>query len=78
MGEVWGLRDLEGNVRPNWTVYGTFSLGQKYDYDPHTKCFYFYAGGRTFRYDPAAREWKDLAPASDPQRELGGKSLSAQ
>ena len=30
-GEVWSLRDLEGNVRPNWTIYGTFSLGQKYD-----------------------------------------------
>src|SRR5205807_3251521 len=30
-GEVWGFRDTDGNVRPNWTVYGTFSLGQKYD-----------------------------------------------
>src|SRR5262249_46638616 len=26
--EYWHLRDVEGNVRPNWTVYGTFSLGQ--------------------------------------------------
>src|SRR5262245_22635684 len=26
-GEVWGFRDLDGNVRPNWTIYGTFSLG---------------------------------------------------
>src|SRR5947209_2901955 len=22
-GEVWSFRDLEGNLRPNWTVYGT-------------------------------------------------------
>ncbi len=73
--EVFGFQDVEKNVRPNWTVYGTFSLGQKYDYDPDTKCFYFYAGGRTFRYDPAARTWKDLAPAGDPRQELGGVLL---
>lgn len=70
--EHWGFRDVMGNVRPNWTVYGTFSLGQKYDYDPDTKAFYFYAGGSTFRYDPAKREWKDLAPATHPQQALGG------
>lgn len=51
-GESWGFRDIEGNVRPNWTIYGTFSLGQKYDYDPDTKAFYFYAGGSTFKYEP--------------------------
>jgi Galactose oxidase, central domain len=73
--EVFGFQDSEKNIRPNWTVYGTFSLGQKYDYDPDTKCFYFYAGGRTFRYDPAAREWKDLEPAHDPQKDLGGVLL---
>jgi hypothetical protein len=73
--ELWHFRDREGNVRPNWTVYGTFSLGQKHDYDPDTKCFYFYAGGRTFRYDPVTRQWKDLLPATDPQRELGGTLL---
>ena len=66
--EHFHFRDSEGNVRPNWTVYGTFSLGQKYDYDPDTKCFYFYAGGRTFRYDPASRRWTDLAPKTDPQK----------
>ncbi len=71
-GEVWGFRDLEGNVRPNWTVYGTFSLGQKYDYDPDTKAFYFYAGGSTFKYEPAERKWTDLHPASHPEKELGG------
>ncbi len=74
-GELWEFRDVEGNVRPNWTVYGTFSLGQKYDYDPDTKCFTFYAKGKTFRYDPAARQWTDLAPKTDPQSALGGNLL---
>ncbi|HXD87630.1 MAG TPA: kelch repeat-containing protein [Urbifossiella sp.] len=70
--EYWSLVDSDGNARPNWTVYGTFSLGQKYGYDPNTKAFYFYAGGSTFRYDPAKREWKDLAPPTHPEKELGG------
>jgi hypothetical protein len=73
--ERFDLRDAEGNVRPNWTVYGTFSLGTKYDYDPDTKSFTFYAGGRTFRYDPDQRSWTDLAPKTHPQRELGGVLL---
>lgn len=71
-GEVWGFRDLEGNVRPNWTVYGTFALGQKYDYDPLTRAFYFYAGGSTFKYEPQQRRWTDLDPATHPEKELGG------
>jgi len=70
--ERWGFRDTAGNTRPNWTVYGTFSLGQKYDYDPETQAFYFYAGGSTFRYDPTKREWKDLAPDIHPEKALGG------
>src|SRR5262245_28426479 len=70
--EYWGFTDTAGTTRPNWTVYGTFSLGQMYDYDPDTKAFYFYAGGSTFRYDPAKREWKDFAPETDPQKTLGG------
>ena len=70
--ERWGLRDVEGNARPNWTVYGTFSLGQKYDYDPDTRAFYFYAGGSTFRLDPVRRVWKELAPATHPEQALGG------
>ena len=73
--EYWGFTDTAGNTRPNWAVYGTFSLGQKYDYDPDTKAFYFYAGGSTFRYDPATREWKDLAPPTHPEKELGGTLL---
>jgi hypothetical protein len=71
-GEVWGFRDSEGNVRPNWSVYGTFSLGQKYDYDPDTKAFYFYAGGSTFKYEPTQRKWTDLKPLTHPEKELGG------
>jgi len=74
-GETFGFRDLDGNVRPNWTVYGTFSLGQKYDYDPDTKAFYFYAGGHTFKYDPLRRTWADLDPPTHPEKELGGKLL---
>lgn len=70
--EHFRFNDLEGNTRPNWTVYGTFSLGQKYDYDPDTKCFYFFAGAHTFRYNPATREWADLKPAINPETELGG------
>ncbi|MFO0802341.1 MAG: kelch repeat-containing protein [Gemmataceae bacterium] len=71
-GESWSLTDATGNTRPNWTVYGTFSLGQKYAYDPDTKAFYFYAGGSTFKYDPALKQWKDLNPPTHPEKELGG------
>jgi hypothetical protein len=71
-GEVWGFRDTDGNVRPNWTIYGTFSLGQKYDYDSDTKAFYFYAGGSTFKYEPSERKWTDLNPPTHPEKELGG------
>ena len=74
-GEVWGFRDAEGNTRPNWTIYGTFSLGQKYDWDPDTKAFYFYAGGSTFKYDPAERKWTDLQPAMHPEKALNGRLL---
>jgi hypothetical protein len=70
--EYFRLEDAEGNIRPNWTVYGTFSLGAKYDWDSNRKSFVFYAGGRTFRYEPVERVWTDLAPKSDPQKELGG------
>ncbi|HZZ78338.1 MAG TPA: kelch repeat-containing protein [Gemmataceae bacterium] len=70
--ESWKIKDAEGKARPNWTVYGTFSLGQKYDYDPDSKSFVFYAGGKTLRYDPSARQWTDLAPPNHPEKELGG------
>jgi hypothetical protein len=70
--EYWTLTDAAGNTRPNWTVYGTFSLGQKYAYDSDTKAFYFYAGGSTFKYDPAAKQWTDMNPATHPEKELGG------
>ena len=68
----WNFQDAEGNIRPNWTVYGTFALGQKYDYDPDTKSFVFYANGRTFRYDPVERHWIDLAPSPTPRRNWAG------
>lgn len=70
--EHWRFQDAAGNTRPNWTIYGTFSLGQKYDYDPDAKCFTFFANGETFRYDPAKREWKNLEPPTNPEKELGG------
>jgi hypothetical protein len=73
--ERFDLTDAEGNARPNWTVYGTFSLGTKYDYDPDTRGFVFYAGGRTFRYDPGERSWTDLAPQTHPEKALGGVLL---
>jgi len=60
--EKWEFADAAGNIRPNWTNYGTFSLGHAYDYDPDTKTLLFYAKGKTFRYDPAARRWADLKP----------------
>src|SRR5262249_30387571 len=70
--EHWGFTDVAGTTRPNWTIYGTFSLGHAYDYDPDTKTFLFHANGSTFRYDPAKRSWTDLQPANDPQKALGG------
>lgn len=73
--ERWHFQDSEGNRRPNWTVYGTFSLGQKYDYDPDTKSFVFFAGSRTFRYQPVERQWSELTANTDPERALGGTLL---
>ena len=73
--ESFHFADRDGNTRPNWTVYGTFSLGHKSDYDPDTRCFYFFAGGRTFRYDPAAKTWTDLQPVTNPEAALGGVLL---
>ena len=67
--EKWGLVYTAPTVRPNWAIYGTFSLGHSYDYDPDTKTFLFYAKGKTFRYDPAARTWTDLKPEGDPAAE---------
>jgi len=73
--ENFHFQDREGTVRPNWTVYGTFSLGKNYDYDPDTKAFYFFTAGRTFRYDPISRIWADLQPATNPETTLGGTLL---
>jgi len=56
-------------------VYGTFSLGGKYDYDPDTRAFYFVAGNTTFKYDPKAKEWTDLRRRNGPEGMLGGVLL---
>ena len=72
--EHWGFGDTAGVTRPNWTIYGTFSLGQKYDYDPDTKAFYFYAGGSTFRYDPAKRDVEGSRPRNEPAADAGRNS----
>ncbi|HVW01766.1 MAG TPA: kelch repeat-containing protein, partial [Planctomycetaceae bacterium] len=71
-GERWQFTDEEGNTRPNWCIYGTFSLGHAYAWDPDTQTFLFYANGSTFRYDLKARTWTDLKPENDPQQALGG------
>ncbi len=73
--EVWGFADADGNTRPNWSVYGTFSLGGKYGYDPDTKAFYFHAANSTFKYDPKAREWSDLRRKTGPEGTHGGVLL---
>ena len=54
-----GFKDVKATRGQIRTIYGTLSLGQKYDYDPDTKAFYFYAGGSTFKYEPAERQWTD-------------------
>ena len=73
--ESWGFKDAKGNTRPNWSVYGTFSLGGLYGHDPDTDAFYFHTGGSTFRYYPKSREWIDLKRKTGPERSLGGKLL---
>ena len=74
-GESWGVTDTEDNTRPNWSVYGTFSLGGKYAYDPDTQAFYFMAANTTFKYDPKARVWQDLRRRAGPEDQLGGVLL---
>ncbi|HOX04900.1 MAG TPA: sigma-70 family RNA polymerase sigma factor [Planctomycetota bacterium] len=64
--ESWGLTDAEGNCRPNVTRYTGVKYGNQYALDPDSKRVFFYVMGSTFSYDPAARVWKDLAPASHP------------
>ncbi|MBY0460826.1 MAG: hypothetical protein K2V38_26200, partial [Gemmataceae bacterium] len=70
--ETWGFKDTDGNTRPNWTVYGTFSLGGKFDYNPDARAFVFLAGNSTFKYDPRNREWADLRRRNGPEGTLGG------
>jgi hypothetical protein len=72
--ESWGLRDAEGNCRPNATTYRGIWLYNQYALDADSNRVYFYARGSTFCYDPAARAWKDLAPANHPGK-AGGTLL---
>ena len=72
--EYWGLLDAEGNCRPNLTTYRGLWLYNQYAFDTDTKRVFFYARGSTFCYDPAARVWKDLAPANHPTK-AGGTLL---
>ena len=73
-GESWGFADVDGNTRPNWNVYGTFSIGGKCEYDPDTNAFYFNAATTTFKYDAQARTWSDLRRRG-PEDTLGGPLL---
>ena len=73
--ERWGFRDADNRTRPNWAVYGTFSLGGMYAHDPESDAFYFHAGRETFRYYPKSREWIDLKRKTGPGREFEGSLL---
>src|SRR5262249_42457473 len=68
--EVFALLDRDGNIRPNLSTYRGVWYYNQYAYDSDTKRVYFHARGHTFSYDPAARTWTDLAPATSP---TGGK-----
>jgi hypothetical protein len=72
--ESWGLTDAEKNCRPNLTTYRGVWLYNQYALDTDTNRVYFYARGSTYSYDPAARAWKDLAPANHPAK-VGGTLL---
>jgi hypothetical protein len=67
-GERGGFKDVEGNVRPNWPAwYWLLGAGRNYCWDVDDKRFIFYIDGKTFSYEPVAREWKNLAATGDPQ-----------
>jgi Galactose oxidase, central domain len=55
--ETWGFTDAKGNTRPNWTVYGTFSLGGLFGHDDENGRLYFFAGRDTFHYLADSRQW---------------------
>jgi hypothetical protein len=73
--EVWSFADAKGNTRPNWTIYGTFSLGGLYAHDPESDAFYFLTSRGTFRYYPKSREWFNSRPLRGPAAELAGTLL---
>lgn len=62
------FKDAEGNVRPNWPAfYWLLGAATNRAYLPEDGTFLFYIHGRTFKYDPVARTWTDLAAKGDPQ-----------
>jgi len=73
--EAWGFTDSGGNSRPNWSIYGTFSLGGLYAHNPDDDAFYFHAGNSTFRYQPKERSWSELQSKSGPAVQHGGVLL---
>ncbi|MCE9562062.1 MAG: hypothetical protein K8U57_08400 [Planctomycetes bacterium] len=70
--ESWGFTDASGNTRPNWSIYGTFSLGGLYAHNPDNDSFYFHAGNSTFRYQPKDRVWSEVQQLSRPAVKHGG------
>ncbi len=46
--ESWGLRDAEGNCRPNLTTYRGLWLYNQYSLDTDMNRVYFYVRGSTF------------------------------
>ncbi|MFO0825274.1 MAG: hypothetical protein U0792_19495 [Gemmataceae bacterium] len=70
--ESWGFTDASGNTRPNWSIYGTFSLGGLHGYDSHRNEFYFHAGNSTFSYSPKDRKWTEVQSKAGPAVTLGG------
>ncbi|MBA4186481.1 MAG: hypothetical protein C0467_00540 [Planctomycetaceae bacterium] len=73
--ESWGFKDASGNTRPNWSIYGTFSLGGLYALNTDDGSFYFHAGNSTFRYQPKERAWTELQQKTGPAAQHGGVLL---
>jgi len=69
--ERWGFGDREGNLRPNVATYRGVYYYNQHAYSPDHKRVFFFARGSTFSYDPAARTWRDLKPASRPDQPGG-------
>ncbi|QDU95442.1 Kelch repeat-containing protein [Lignipirellula cremea] len=60
------LTDVDGNLRPWQRQARTWYMGQLAPWD---QAMYTLMCGRTLRYDPVARVWQNLEPASSPAPE---------